>query len=220
MFDKFKNQQFSELALITDISNLVKKRDLEPGQDRVPIRTMRIFQAIVTELFPKLQGAPFEKKVSEYENIWGKGSIDFEDSKRLHELFGVGIQAWVKKELADRHYTSRKIFDTAYSKKVRILVQEKNEKESFSVKDQIGYIFDEVALQYYSCPNKGCLFGINRYDRLQNHISKCRTETKVTYTQKKYEKSDNKLREELAAEGILPDAKYENMMFSTFDIGN
>ena len=218
-FDKFENQSFDEIALILDISNIIKKRELDVGNDRVPIRKMRIFQAIVTELFPKLQGLEFDKKVSTYETKWGQDSVNFSDSKRLHRLFGVGIQAWVKSRLPDRKYGSEKIFDTLYKTKVRIIVENNTGIEHFPLKQLIGYVFDESALNYFSCPNKNCFYGTDRSDRLLRHLASCRTETLMKYKQVRYEKPTHDIVQELVNEKILPDANFSNTMFVTYDIG-
>ena len=180
---------------------------------------MNIFQAIVTEKFPTLHGACFEKKVVEYTKQWGKNTIDFSESKKLHALFGIGIQAWVRKPSKDRHYVNRKTFDTIYKKKVRIILDENFSGEHFETKKQIEYIFDEGALHFFSCPNKNCFFGTDRYYRFVIHQNTCKTESTVKYKQIKYEKPDNRARHELVAEKILPDAEFENTMFITYDIG-
>lgn len=180
---------------------------------------MRIFQAIVTELFPNLQGLAFDKRVSNYETKWGKDSISFSDSKRLHRLFGVGIQAWVKSPLPDRKYGSKKIFDTLYKTKVRIIVENNTEIEYFPLKQLVGYVFDESALNYFSCQNKNCFYGTDRSDRLLRHLASCRTETLMKYKQARYEKPTIHIVEELVKEKILPDANFGNTMFVTYDIG-
>ena len=203
-----------------NINELVKKRDFQPETDRVPRRKMRIFQAIVTEKFPLLHGAPFEKKVSEFERKWDQDFINFSDSKKLNEKFGVGIQAWMKKPATDRHYVHRKIFDTIYKTKVRIILDENFEGERFDLKTQIEYVFDEVGLHFYSCPNKNCFFGTDRHQDLLKHQNVCKTESTFKYKQVKYEKPNNLIQIELVEEKILPVVNFQNTMFLTYDIGN
>ena len=197
----------------------MSKSDFDAAKDRVLVRKMRIFQAIVTEKFPKLQGRSFEAKVQEYETKWQSDTIFFSDSKKLHDFFGIGIQIWVKKPLSDRHYGSRKIFDTKYKSKVRVIIDADADEEKLSTDTFIEYVFDETALHYYSCPNKHCFFGTDQHIRFLTHQNYCRTETRVKYSQKRYEKSGSEIRQALVDEKILPTIDFQNTMFGSYDIG-
>ena len=219
-FDTFKNQDFSNLSLILDIEKFLKSKKFDPTHTKPMFRQMTLFQAVVTELFPKLHGPSFNAKVKNFEAKWGEKSFHLNDAKRLYDLFGLGIQIWTKIEKPNRHYEIRKVWDTLYAKKLRIRMKDFDLNDRFPLTDTIEYIYDEVAINYFSCPNKNCLFGTPRRDRLERHVRSCRTETVTRYDQKKFQKSSNKVREQLAAEGILPDINYQNTMFCTYDIGN
>ena len=125
----------------------------------------------------------------------------------------------MKKTTTDKHLGNRKVYDTMYKQKVRILLNHDFQKESFELQDIVGYIFDEKLLHYFSCENKNCFFGTDRYDRFQRHVNSCTTETTVKYKQIKKGKPDCQIRRELAAEGILPHENFQNEFFATYDIG-
>ena len=221
-FDKYKNVDFTGVALVLDIQTFVNKRDYDPSNDRIPKRQMTIFQAIVTELFPKLHGANFNKKVESFEKKWGNQTVDLKESRRLHDLFGIGIQVWtrfVKSPNVARNTQCRRLFDTFYKKKVRIEVEDLSEHEPIHIKTLVWYIFDETVLNYFACTNKRCHFGTNRYQQLQKHILTCRNETLIEYKQKRKAKPDDKIVQELVREKILPSADFHNTFYAVFDIG-
>ena len=182
-------------------------------------RNMTLFQAIATELWPKLNGPAFFAKVAKLEEEWGKDSFHLLDADRLHKLFGIGIQIWTKVMKPNRRYEIRKIWETLYKRKVRIRIQDFNMEQRFPLSTIVEYIFDETAIHYFSCPNKKCDFGTPRYDRLERHMRGCRTEPILTHSQEKFCKPETEIREQLVEEGILPDVNYENTMFCTYDIG-
>lgn len=200
------------------MTNFVKKRNFD-AENGVQIRKMRIFQAIVTERFPQLHSASFDKKVSDFEKKWEKDFVEFADSKALHNMFGIGLQVWIKKTKPDGHHVNRKVFDTIYKNKVRIIIDSEFSSERIEKTRIIDYVFDEVALHFFSCPNKNCFFGSDRYDQFLIHKNSCTTESTVKYAQVKLEKPGFQTRQELADEGILPDIHFQNFFFSTFDIG-
>ena len=141
------------------------------------------------------------------------------DAKRFYDEFGLGIQIWTQISKPNRHFEVRKIWDTLYSKKLRIRIQDFDLEERFPLTTLVEYIYDETAINYFSCPNKNCFFGSPRRDRYERHVGNCRTTTLTIYEQKRRQKPENTVREQLAAEGILPDINFQNMMFVTYDIG-
>ena len=151
--------------------------------------------------------------------MWGNDSFQLNDAKRLHDLFGLGIQIWTMVPKSDNHREIRKIWDTIYTRKLRIRVKDFDLEERFPLTTLVEYIYDEVAIQYYSCPNKNCYYGTARRDHLERHTRSCRTTTIVTHSQEKFCKPDNKIRQQLFKEGILPDPNFQNEMFCTYDIG-
>ena len=218
-FDRFSNQDFSKLQLILDIENFVKNKNYEPEKNKSMFRQMTLFQAVVSELHPKLEGRPFYAKVAEFEEKWEINSFHLNDAKKLHDFFGLGIQIWTKVAKPDRHYEVRKIWDTIYKKKLRIQLQDFDLEKRFPLSTIVEYIFDEVAINYFSCSNKNCFYGTARLDHFERHKKSCVTSTRVEYRQERNEKRGEQVREELVAEGILPDKKFENMMYCVFDIG-
>ena len=218
-FDSFKNQDFSELCLVLDPTKFLKTKKYNPAENKVMFRKMTLFQAVVTELYPKLQGPVFIEKVTFLEEKWGEASFHLNDSKRFYDEFGLGLQIWTQVPKPNRHYEIKKIWDTMYKKKLRLRMTNFDIDERFPLTSTVEYIYDEKAINYFSCPNQNCFYGTHRRDYYEAHISKCRTTTRVTYAQKRFQKPGNEVREQLAAEGILPDANFQNMMFCTFDIG-
>ena len=218
-FDKFKNPDLTGICLILDLENFSKKRKYDAEKDRVQKRQMTIFQAVVTELHPNLQGASFNKKVSEFEAMWGEQGVDLSEFARFHKLFGLGIQAWTRIVKPNRQTYCVKQFDTIYSKKVRIEIDDFTEDDVIHIRSLVWYIYDEKVLNYFSCPNKKCYYGTNRYYNYQKHLQTCRDTPIVKYRQKKSGKPDGKLIQELVKEKILPHENFRNMMFATFDIG-
>ena len=179
---------------------------------------MTFFQAVVTELYPKIFGEKFRQKVSEFEEIWAKTTFDPMDLDFFQKQFKIGVQIWTEERDSSGHVLNRKILDTKFKKKVRLLIKEHSEFECIPLKMHLKYIYDDSEINFYSCSNKNCLFGTNRYDRLQSHIQVCRTETEVIYNQKIYNKPDNWIRMELQEEGYLPSLDFQNTFFATFDI--
>ena len=218
-FDTYQNQDFSNLNLILDIDKFLKNKKYEPAENKPMFRSMTLFQAIATELWPKLNGPTFNKKVKEMETRWESDSFHLEDVKRLHDLFGVGIQIWTRVEKSGNHYEARKIWDTIYTKKVRIRVKKFNLEDRFPLSTLVEYIYDETAIQYYSCKTKGCFYGTVRRDHLEAHERTCRTEPITKYVQERFCKPEKNIRKELVEEGILPNENFENVMFCTYDIG-
>ena len=219
IFDTFRNQDFSNLNLILDIDKFLKTKKYAPAENKPMFRQMTLFQAIATELWPKINGPTFNKKVKEMEKRWNSDSFHLEDAKRLHDLFGVGIQIWTMIQKPDYHYEPRKIWDTQYHKKVRIRVKNFDLEERFPLTTLLEYIYDEVAIHYYSCKNKSCFYGTARRDHFETHVRNCRTEPITKYVQDRFCKPEKNIRKELAEEGILPNEDFENVMFCTYDIG-
>ena len=180
---------------------------------------MTIFQAIVTELYPKLQGASFNRKVQDFETKWGANFVDLNDSRRLYDLFGVGIQAWTRIRQPDRRTLGKRVFDTFYKKKVIIELDDFSEDEPINIRALVWYIFDVKCLNYFMCPKRYCNYGTNRYNLFQNHVQVCRDETLVKYKQTKKAAPDQDILKALAEEKILPSEDFQNTMFCTFDIG-
>ena len=218
-FDRFKNPDFKGIALILDIENFSKKREYDAGKDQVQKRMMTIFQAVVTELYPKLQGESFNKKVKSFETLWGEDCVNLKDFVRFYKLFGVGIQAWSRVTEQSRRTHCVKRFDTVYKNKVRIELTDFTDNDAIPIRTLVWYIYDDRVLNYFSCPMKKCLYGTSRYYNFQSHINSCRDEPLVKYKQKKNLKPDKKILQELVDENILPDLNFQNMHFATFDIG-
>ena len=219
-FDTYSNQNFANLQLILDIETFLSKKKYSPSENKPMFRTMTIFQATVTELWPKLHGPRFDLKVKELEEKWGENSFHLNDAKKFYEHFGLGIQIWTMISKSNRHYEIRKVWDSIYKKKLRIRIENFDLEERFPLSLNIEYIYDELAIQYFSCPNKNCFYGSNRQDRLERHIRGCRTKTIVTYSQERYAKPSSDVKEQLVAEGILPDVNFENQMYACYDIGS
>ena len=218
-FDTFANQDFSNILLILDIEKFLSKKKYSPSENKPMFRRMTIFQATVSELWPKLNGSSFAQKVKDLEEKWGEKSFHLTDAKKFHDLYGLGIQIWTLIPKPNRHYEIRKIWDSIYKKKLRIRIENFDLEERFPLTLNIEYIYDEVAIQYYSCPNKNCFFGTNRQDRLERHKKSCRTSTIISYRQERYAKPKSEVREQLVAEGILPNLDFENQMYACYDIG-
>ena len=218
-FDTFRNQDFSHMSLILDIDKFLKNKKYSPAENKPMFRQMTLFQAIATELWPNLNGPTFNKKVKEMEKSWESDSFHLEDAKKLHDLFGVGIQIWTMVKKSGNHYEPRKIWDTHFNKKVRIRVKNFDLEERFPLTTSLEYIYDEVAIHYYSCKNKGCFYGTARHDHFETHVRNCRTEPITKYVQDRFCKPENNIRKELVEEGILPNENFENVMFCTYDIG-
>ena len=180
---------------------------------------MTFFQAVVTELYPNYQGTNFYKKVDEFQQKWGEDSFFLGDTKKLYKTFGLGLQIWTKVSKPNYHHEIHKVWDCLYQKKFRIQIDDFKLEDRIPLNMNIRYIHDDSTLNYFSCPNRHCFFGTHRQDRLERHVNGCQTTTKVTYTQERYEKSDDSIREELLKEKILPDKNFNNMMFAVYDIG-
>ena len=218
-FDTFRNQDFSHMSLILDIDKFLKNKKYSPAENKPMFRQMTLFQAIATELWPNLNGPTFNKKVEEMEKSWESDSFHLEDAKKLHDLFGVGIQIWTMVKKSGNHYEPRKIWDTHFNKKVRIRVKNFDLEERFPLTTSLEYIYDEVAIHYYSCKNKGCFYGTARRDHFETHVRNCRTEPVTKYVQDRFYKPENNIQKELFEERILPNENFENVMFCTYDIG-
>ena len=218
-FDKFKNPDFKGIALILDIEKFAKNREYDAGNDRVQKRLMTIFQALVTELYPKLQGESFNRKVQSFEALWGEDCVNLSDFPRFYKLFGVGIQAWSRVTKPNRETYCVKQFDTVYKNKVRIELEDFTENDAIPIRTLVWYIYDDKVLNYFSCPNKKCFYGTDRYYNYQRHLLNCRDTPLVKYKQVKNQKPDDKIIRELVEEKILPSTNFKNMHFATFDIG-
>ena len=218
-FDRFKNPEFKGIALILDIENFAKKREYDAGKDQVQKRLMTIFQAVVTELYPKLQGASFNKKVKSFETLWGEDCVNLKDFLRFYKLFGIGIQTWSRVTEQSRHTYCVKQFDTIYKNKVRIELKDFTDNDAIPIRTLVWYIYDDKVLNYFSCPKKKCSYGTSRYYNYQKHLNSCRDKPLVKYKQKKNQKPDKKIIQELVDEKILPDLNFKNMHFATYDIG-
>ena len=218
-FDKFKNPDFKGIALILDIEKFAKNREYDAGNDRVQKRLMTIFQALVTELYPKLQGESFNRKVQTFETLWGEDSVNLSDFSRFYKLFGVGIQTWSRVTKPNRKTYCIKQFDTVYKKKVRIELEDFTENDAIPIRTLVWYIYDDKVLNYFSCLNKKCFYGTDSYYNYQRHLQNCRDKPLVKYKQVKNQKPDEKIIRELVEEKILPDTSFKNTNFATFDIG-
>ena len=218
-FDKYNNQDFSQLSLILDIQKFSKQKKIDHSQNRIEFRQMTFFQAVVTELFPDFQGKKFYRKVAEFEENWTGESFHLGDTKKFYQQYGLGIQIWTKVVKPDYHHEIQKVWDSLYKKKLRIQIDDFKLEDRIPLKMNIRYIHDDSALNYFSCPNRHCFFGTHRLDRLQRHIGGCRTTTKIEYAQNRYGKPDETLREQLYKENILPEKDFNNMMFAVYDIG-
>lgn len=218
-FDKYNNLDFSELSLILDIGKFSNKKKIDHTQNRIEFRQMTFFQAVVTELHPNLQGERFYRKVAEIQRDWESESFFLGDTRKLYEKSGLGIQIWTKISKPDRHFEIHKIWDSLYTRKLRIQIEDFKLEDRIPLNMNIRYIHDDAALNYFSCPNRHCFFGTHRQDRLERHVKNCRTSTKIYYMQKRTGKIDTTLRQQLFEEKILPDVNFQNTMFAVYDIG-
>ena len=216
-FDAYRNPDLTNLAVIVDIAKFVKKHNYDPANNVQPWRKMTLFQAVVSELYPKLVGDDFYKKVRLLEDVWGKPDFELAEIKRFYKLFGLGIQFWTRKKVGKCVETER-VFDSYWKKKVVLMLDDFDEHGVIFTNWTLTYVIDISYTNFHGCPNKYCLFGTNNVHKLKAHTNFCRNETLVSYKQVKYEKPDDKLRLELVEEKILPTADYHNMFFAVFDV--
>ena len=199
----------STLFLVVDGSN--KKTNL---------RQMTLFQALCVKKYPNLVGGKFDQKVATLEAQWGEKEWTIGSNRDFFTKFGYSVQIWTRmKNENNRAQEVKLIFDGPKKLKLEILMNDFSENEPIHITQPIFYINDPQMLNFWSCPKKYCYFGTNRYDRLRKHVETCTDQTLIKYQQKKYEKIDSSIGEELYKEKIIPSSDFQNFYFCSYDVG-
>jgi len=216
-FDPYVAPDLEKLAVILDLEQFTKNNNYNPTNNTQPWRKMTIFQAVVSELHPTLVGTRFQKKVQDFEKMWGKNEFELSDIKKFYKLYGLGIQFWTRQTVG-KTVETKKVFDSYWKKKVILLLEDFDEHQVLFINWTLTYILDISYTNFHGCPNKYCLFGTNNINNLQKHLLSCRSDTLVKYKQIEYSKPNDKLRQQLVDEKILPSLDYHNMNFAVFDV--
>ena len=88
---------------------------------------------------------------------------------------------------------------------------------SLKLDRQLGYIRDHESLIRFECRTPKCHFATNNSNKLFQHEQGCKSETDIICKQVPMHRPCDKIRNELVAEGILPDYSWHNWEFATFD---
>lgn len=220
VFDSYTNVDLTNLAVVLNLEKFTKNFNYNPADNTRPWRKMRLFEAVTAELHPKLVGNAFFAKVLFYETKWGSNEFNLADIKKFYKMFQVGLQFWTSETHKKRHEKiSRKVFDSYWSKKVVLILDNFDEHATIFTHCSLTYVIDVNCINLFGCCNKFCFFGSNDIQKLNAHQLQCRTETVVSYKQVKYTKPTNEMMVELFRDNIIPSVDYENMFFAVYDIG-
>ena len=194
--------------------------EVDSSNEKSTLRQMTLFQALTVLKYPKLVGSKFDLKVQEYERKWGKADYFIGDNRDFIEKFGVTLQIWTRiRNENNRAQETKLIFDSVKKAKLSVLIDNFGEFEPLHCQSPIFFVRDPVKLNFWSCANKFCFFGTNRYDRLVPHVQNCTDQTVIKYKQKKYGKDESEIAQELFREKILPTVDFQNYHFCSYDIG-
>ena len=160
------------------MGKFLSKYNYDQKNSELPWRFLTVFQALVKQLHPQLNGIAFHEKVNVYQEQWNSEEIrlvkdtnkeGIPDPKKFYKMFGVGLQIWSSKKTnggKKRHL--RKVFDSYWHKKMVFEIEEFDIYESIYLNVPLKYIIDRSSINYYACPLKYCLFGTNDQQRYRS----------------------------------------------------
>lgn len=181
---------------------------------------MTLFQALVSEKYPKLIGQKFDAKVQELEQKWGKNSYSISENRCFFEKFKISVQIWQRvRNPKNGALEVKLVFDSLKREKLSIVYDNFSENVSISLQAPILYVKEPADLNYWFCHKKFCHFGTNRYDKYMAHLNSCTDETQINYKQHKYSQPNSEIAEQLFREQIIPSVSYQNVHFLSYDVG-
>ena len=216
VFDGFSNKDLTEVSLILNSEKLGRKAAIKTSK-KLSSGEMNIFQALVRELHPKLSGNSFDKQVKIFQIQWGSDEVCLNEVKNFYKIFKIGIQIW-RTGTDDHKSLTKKIFDTYWKRRLILSVKQLNLTKPITLKTKFRHIEDIDKLNHYSCTNKYCFFGASELRRFRLHEHYCRTEPLITYKQQSRSKTIDTIPKELYEEGFLPEEKFFNFFFVSYDI--
>ena len=86
------------------------------------------------------------------------------------------------------------------------------------IDSSLEYIADVESLVRFECKTENCHFATDDTTRLFKHEQNCSAQTEIVCQQIPMHRPCTKVRNELVAEGILPDENWHNWHFATFDV--
>ena len=101
---------------------------------------------------------------------------------------------------------------------LEVCVRDEPDVAKLKLDTPLEFVKDEESLVRFECRNPKCHFATEDTTKLFKHEQGCRSETEINCQQIPMHRPCTKIRDELVAEGILPEANWHNWHFATFDV--
>ena len=217
-FNKFSNPVVKGMALIIDLKTFLSNNGYNSVNNLPQWERMTFFQAVTSELKPKITGQAFFDEVKKNEVSWNAPGFHVtRDKKKLHTKFKLGLQMWVIKK-TERNLESKKVLEPVYKNRIVLAVSKFSLDLVLKTDDLVTYYRDSSAINYFACENERCKFGTNNLRNFRKHSAACASDTVINCAQKVYGRVIDTIKMELVSEGIIPSQTWECQYFCTFDI--